>query len=119
MCIRDSINAEYMGYQQQMNRYQPYYSYEGNQVRDTQIVAKILYTVFVVPVMLIEMKWLYYWIPEAMRGEFLSLLGCIAFGLYCFIHIIGICCVWIPNPCLLYTSPSPRDLSTSRMPSSA
>ena len=25
----------------------------------------------------------------------------------------------IPNPCLLYTSPSPRDLSTSRMPSSA
>ena len=30
--------------------------------------------------------------------------------------------VWIPNnryACLLYTSPSPRDLSTSRMPSSA
>ena len=25
----------------------------------------------------------------------------------------------IPNGCLLYTSPSPRDLSTSRMPSSA
>ena len=24
-----------------------------------------------------------------------------------------------PLPCLLYTSPSPRDLSTSRMPSSA
>ena len=24
-----------------------------------------------------------------------------------------------PNCCLLYTSPSPRDLSTSRMPSSA
>ena len=24
-----------------------------------------------------------------------------------------------PNVCLLYTSPSPRDLSTSRMPSSA
>ena len=24
-----------------------------------------------------------------------------------------------PPPCLLYTSPSPRDLSTSRMPSSA
>ena len=24
-----------------------------------------------------------------------------------------------PGPCLLYTSPSPRDLSTSRMPSSA
>ena len=25
----------------------------------------------------------------------------------------------VPHPCLLYTSPSPRDLSTSRMPSSA
>ena len=25
----------------------------------------------------------------------------------------------VKNPCLLYTSPSPRDLSTSRMPSSA
>ena len=28
----------------------------------------------------------------------------------------GKCCQWT---CLLYTSPSPRDLSTSRMPSSA
>ena len=27
-------------------------------------------------------------------------------------------CAW-PDTCLLYTSPSPRDLSTSRMPSSA
>ena len=27
--------------------------------------------------------------------------------------------VRMANPCLLYTSPSPRDLSTSRMPSSA
>ena len=27
--------------------------------------------------------------------------------------------VIIATPCLLYTSPSPRDLSTSRMPSSA
>ena len=31
--------------------------------------------------------------------------------------------LWFPGPesytCLLYTSPSPRDLSTSRMPSSA
>ena len=25
----------------------------------------------------------------------------------------------VTDPCLLYTSPSPRDLSTSRMPSSA
>ena len=27
--------------------------------------------------------------------------------------------VWFDSGCLLYTSPSPRDLSTSRMPSSA
>ena len=27
--------------------------------------------------------------------------------------------IWSPYTCLLYTSPSPRDLSTSRMPSSA
>ena len=26
---------------------------------------------------------------------------------------------WVSGSCLLYTSPSPRDLSTSRMPSSA
>ena len=26
---------------------------------------------------------------------------------------------WLPSTCLLYTSPSPRDLSTSRIPSSA
>ena len=29
-------------------------------------------------------------------------------------HLFGVC-----DACLLYTSPSPRDLSTSRMPSSA
>ena len=27
--------------------------------------------------------------------------------------------IYMPQVCLLYTSPSPRDLSTSRMPSSA
>ena len=27
--------------------------------------------------------------------------------------------IFATSPCLLYTSPSPRDLSTSRMPSSA
>ena len=32
---------------------------------------------------------------------------------------LGIRCVALFPSCLLYTSPSPRDLSTSRMPSSA
>ena len=31
----------------------------------------------------------------------------------------GLEIVGVPTSCLLYTSPSPRDLSTSRMPSSA
>ena len=35
-----------------------------------------------------------------------------------FLTIIQTLIIWI-NACLLYTSPSPRDLSTSRMPSSA
>ena len=34
-------------------------------------------------------------------------------------NLIGIEAVEAAMPCLLYTSPSPRDLSTSRMPSSA
>ena len=29
------------------------------------------------------------------------------------------CIFWLPRPCLLYTSPSPRDRTRSRMPSSA
>ena len=32
---------------------------------------------------------------------------------------LGVSHVVVDNDCLLYTSPSPRDLSTSRMPSSA
>ena len=32
-------------------------------------------------------------------------------------RVLSLACINIP--CLLYTSPSPRDLSTSRMPSSA
>ena len=35
----------------------------------------------------------------------------------CMMHGVGLCDEW--PLCLLYTSPSPRDLSTSRMPSSA
>ena len=34
-------------------------------------------------------------------------------------HDSGICPMELMECCLLYTSPSPRDLSTSRMPSSA
>ena len=34
-------------------------------------------------------------------------------------RMLGKNACWVPGTCLLYTSPSPRDLSTSRMPSSA
>ena len=44
------------------------------------------------------------------RGGPLSIFDAVA---------LGILCVDNDNDCLLYTSPSPRDLSTSRMPSSA
>ena len=44
------------------------------------------------------------------KGELVSLMGPSGCGKSTLLNIIG---------CLLYTSPSPRDLSTSRMPSSA
>ena len=34
-------------------------------------------------------------------------------------YLLDHTCAGLPKDCLLYTSPSPRDLSTSRMPSSA
>ena len=34
-------------------------------------------------------------------------------------HRVAIIKIRTPNPCLLYTSPSPRDAHESRMPSSA
>ena len=37
----------------------------------------------------------------------------------CAVRAELLCEFAVPNDCLLYTSPSPRDLSTSRMPSSA
>ena len=37
----------------------------------------------------------------------------------CLLKQMGIRDAWKETICLLYTSPSPRDLSTSRMPSSA
>ena len=38
----------------------------------------------------------------------------------CRVHdLCGVRCPWWGSTCLLYTSPSPRDRTTSRMPSSA
>ena len=50
------------------------------------------------------------------RGE--GLERCLRMGAICAAEIIGHYGAR-PEACLLYTSPSPRDLSTSRMPSSA
>ena len=60
------------------------------------------------------------------KGEFFGLLGPNGAGKTTTINILtglvfkdsGNCLVF-GKDCLLYTSPSPRDLSTSRMPSSA
>ena len=48
-------------------------------------------------------------VPQNMKEDFTSVL-------LCNLHLANIV---FPYGCLLYTSPSPRDLSTSRMPSSA
>ena len=37
----------------------------------------------------------------------------------CIVELMEACDSFIPEPCLLYTSPSPRDVRSSRMPSSA
>ena len=48
------------------------------------------------------------------EGEFITMLGPSGSGkTTCLMMLAGF------ETCLLYTSPSPRDLSTSRMPSSA
>ena len=57
------------------------------------------------------------------RKEFLSILGdvCDRYNWVCHAYCLmsNHYHLLIETPCLLYTSPSPRDLSTSRMPSSA
>ena len=70
------------------------------------------YLVLLVPDILLG-YWLFFKIwkrtPTKMKLNILGiLLISTAFNIY-----------WLTSPCLLYTSPSPRDLSTSRMPSSA
>ena len=61
-------------------------------------------------------------IPTIIRGENLLLCSPTGSGktLTAFLTIIDkLTRLALDNNCLLYTSPSPRDLSTSRMPSSA
>ena len=59
----------------------------------------------------VEVVFMYPW--AVALGE-LGLFGLVEMAI--FIVVLGVAYVYI---CLLYTSPSPRDLSTSRMPSSA
>ena len=59
---------------------------------------------------------------EVKQGEVFGLLGPNGAGKTTFLSILGGTVIKTSgqvNVCLLYTSPSPRDLSTSRMPSSA
>ena len=60
---------------------------------------------------------------RAMMGEFIIYYrGKIVGGIYddrLLVKPVKSAISYMPTACLLYTSPSPRDLSTSRMPSSA
>ena len=55
--------------------------------------------------------------PWAIALDEIGHVGLISMIIFLFVLVIGFVYEW--NNCLLYTSPSPRDLSTSRMPSSA
>ena len=54
---------------------------------------------------------------EVKQGDYVAIMGPSGSGKTTLMNIIG--CLDRASTCLLYTSPSPRDLSTSRMPSSA
>ena len=77
---------------------------------------------------LISVVVLILWIPLGQKPGIATILNALIIAL-----MIDLCIKFVPTPsnyynqlivaivsvCLLYTSPSPRDLSTSRMPSSA
>ena len=52
---------------------------------------------------------------EIEKGEFVAIMGPSGCGKSTLLNILGT----LDTPCLLYTSPSPRDMRRSRMPSSA
>ena len=63
----------------------------------------------------------HWWIQVLLLAAVIALAGLLINNLT--VNLIrtglGLSFRWLSRPCLLYTSPSPRDLSTSRMPSSA
>ena len=61
-----------------------------------------------------------FFVPQSDIGDLEDLITSFAWAASSpLIDYIGVSILAVPNACLLYTSPSPRDLSTSRMPSSA
>ena len=51
------------------------------------------------------------------KGEYVAILGPSGSGKTTLMNMVG--CMDVMDSCLLYTSPSPRDVEESRMPSSA
>ena len=56
---------------------------------------------------------------DASLGELLSIRGRLTIDIAGFVTLSGVFAFSRTTPCLLYTSPSPRDRQKSRMPSSA
>ena len=69
--------------------------------------------------MLLEHRSLGYWLMMSARSQIQSLVvvAVVVGGVVLVVYVAVIFVLVVI--CLLYTSPSPRDLSTSRMPSSA
>ena len=83
----------------------------NSSIRNIQLVAVIIVLISTIIAFFLEMKEMY-------DNKDITLADLLLMFIY--IEVIGLVrSYWETQSCLLYTSPSPRDLSTSRMPSSA
>ena len=96
---------------------------KANQLKDTYASLFLLYDLFQLAILLYLTGGIFnpfsilLIIPAIVSSTFLSMGTTIILGFITSLILFTLTHYYLP--CLLYTSPSPRDLSTSRMPSSA